>query len=93
MWQALKGKALGVKFRRQHPIGPYIVDFVCLSHGLVVEADGVTHDDIDVGYAAARDRFLRSRGFTVLRIDDHLINHALEDALAMIRHTIEGRSE
>ena len=89
LWQALKGKALGVQFRRQHPIGPYVVDFACLSRRVVVEADGTTHDDIDVEYAVARDRYLRERGFAVLHIDDHVINHALDDALGMIRAVLD----
>jgi very-short-patch-repair endonuclease len=43
LWQALKGSALGYKFRRQHGIGKYVVDFYCPSKRLVVEVDGDTH--------------------------------------------------
>jgi very-short-patch-repair endonuclease len=46
LWSVLRDRRLnGVKFRRQHPIGAYIVDFYCRSHGLVVELDGRSHDD------------------------------------------------
>ena len=65
LWKQLKGGALGVSFRRQHPIGPYIVDFACLSARLVVEVDGGQHQESD--YDRERDAFLRSKGFVVLR--------------------------
>ena len=84
LWQALKGSQLGVKFRRQHPIGPYIVDFVCLPERVIVEADGRSHDDGGVDDAIARDRHLRERGFAVLHNDDAVITHALDDALSLI---------
>jgi very-short-patch-repair endonuclease len=46
LWGMLRDRRFaGVKFRRQHPIGPYVVDFYCPSHGLVVELDGMSHDD------------------------------------------------
>jgi very-short-patch-repair endonuclease len=46
LWDLLRDRRLsGVKFRRQHPVGPYVVDFYCCSHGLVVELDGRSHDD------------------------------------------------
>ncbi len=89
LWQALRRKQLGVRFRRQHPIGPYIVDFVCLAERVIIEADGLSHHDGDADYAAARDRYLRERGFAVLHIEDSVINHALGDALAMIRAVLK----
>ena len=65
LWKHLKGGALGVSFRRQHPIGPYIVDFVCLQARLVVEVDGGQHEESE--YDRTRDDLLRSRGFVVAR--------------------------
>ena len=48
LWQALRARQVdGVRFRRQHPIGPYIVDFVCLERRLVVEVDGGHHTEDD----------------------------------------------
>jgi very-short-patch-repair endonuclease len=64
LWSELRRRQLGVRFRRQHPIGGYIVDFVCLEHRLVVESDGFHHGGT---YDAARDEFLRSCGFEVRR--------------------------
>ena len=65
LWAVLRDRRLeGLKFRRQFPAGPYVLDFVCLRHRLVVEADGPFHDpDRD----AQRDAWLASRGFRVLR--------------------------
>ncbi|MFD1557641.1 endonuclease domain-containing protein [Paraburkholderia silviterrae] len=75
LWRHLRAHRLcGQKFRRQQPVGPYIVDFVHFGARLVIEADGGQHngnpDD------AARDAWLRNRGFTVLRFwnDEILLN-------------------
>jgi len=54
------------KFRRQTPLGPYIVDFLCFSHRLIVEVDGVQHADSAAD--APRDDYLRSLGFEVIRV-------------------------
>ena len=48
LWGHLKGQQLGVKFRRQHPLGIYIADFYCHKHKLVIELDGSIHNRIDV---------------------------------------------
>ena len=67
LWEALRNRALGgFKFRRQHPIGSYVVDFACVACRIVVELDGETHlvtrrDD------AERTRCLEEKGWSVLR--------------------------
>ena len=66
VWVRLRGRALGVSFRRQHPVGPYILDFACLALKLVVEVDGSQHYDA-VTADSIRDQYLRDRGWTVLR--------------------------
>ena len=67
LWGVLRGRAFGgLKFRRQAPIGPYIVDFVCLKRRLVVELDGGVHAD-RVEYDARREAYLRAHGLQVLR--------------------------
>ena len=67
MWRLLRASQLaGAKFRRQRPIGPYIVDFICLKLDLIIEVDGVSHDarlDAD----ARRERHLAEMGYEVLR--------------------------
>jgi len=69
LWRELRRQLTLMKFRRQHPIGPYVVDFCCLRTKLVVEVDGMTHD---MGDKPARDeqreRFLWESGFKVLRV-------------------------
>ena len=67
LWNALRGKQLeGLKFRRQVPIGRYIVDFFCPAHRLVIELDGSQHQDAQA-YDAARTRWLATQGYTILR--------------------------
>ncbi|MEL1265973.1 endonuclease domain-containing protein [Pseudoxanthomonas putridarboris] len=66
LWHRLRNRTLsGLKFRRQVPVGPYVVDFLCIEYRLVVEADGGQH--AEPGMDASRDAFLRSKGFRVLR--------------------------
>ena len=67
LWQELRSRQLcGYRFKRQHPIGGFIVDFVCLDSRLVVELDGGQHA-VSVVYDAARTAYLISRGFSVIR--------------------------
>ena len=66
MWALLRKRALGVKFRRQHPIGPFVVDFFCAELGLVLELDGSVHRE-SVEADQRRDDALLSRGLIVLR--------------------------
>lgn len=67
LWQNLRAKRFaGYKFRRQQPIGRYIVDFVCFAERLIVELDGGQHADA-AAYDAERDGWLQSQGFRVLR--------------------------
>jgi len=64
----VRGKQLGVKFRRQQGIGPYIVDFYCAEYALVIELDGDSHYTAEAkAYDCARTDFLGSKGFRVLR--------------------------
>ncbi|MBV8592969.1 MAG: endonuclease domain-containing protein [Caulobacteraceae bacterium] len=71
LWEGLRGGRLGWRFRRQHPIPPFIVDFACLEGLLVVEADGGQH--AQPGEHAHRDAELRRRGWQVLRFWNHEI--------------------
>ncbi|WP_156355943.1 endonuclease domain-containing protein [Sphingomonas sp. Leaf22] len=70
LWQKLRGGKAGVKFRRQHPVGPYVVDFYCRESRLIVEIDGDGHDYADRPQRdETRLRFLREQGYRVVRID------------------------
>lgn len=66
LWHALRGVQLGVKFRRQHPLGRYVADFACLDPKLVVELDGSQHQQ-QQEYDAQRDAFFQAQGFVVMR--------------------------
>ncbi|MGH8031502.1 MAG: endonuclease domain-containing protein, partial [Luteimonas sp.] len=80
LWQALRGRQLdGCKFRRQHPFGDSILDFVCLDRMLVIEVDGGQHADSRTD--PARDCILEKAGFEVLRFWNHdVLQH--RDAVA-----------
>jgi very-short-patch-repair endonuclease len=67
IWSMLRaGRLAGLKFRRQVPVGSYIVDFLCVEHDLVVEIDGSQHAGSERD--AARDGYLLAKGFRVLRV-------------------------
>lgn len=71
LWYQLRDRRLdGFKFRRQKPIGPYIVDFVCLDRRLIIELDGGQHA-LQVEADARREAFLLAAGFRVLRFWNH----------------------
>ena len=70
LWCELRLRQMDVKFRRQHPIGKYVVDFVCLEARLCVELDGSQHVARSA-YDATRTAFLESKGFEVLRFWDN----------------------
>jgi len=73
MWQILRAKrCMNLKFRRQHVIKPYIVDFYCHEIGLVIELDGSQHGTDDaIEYDAERTKFLETLGLTVVRYWNH----------------------
>jgi very-short-patch-repair endonuclease len=71
LWQALRGAQFGVSFRRQHPIGPFIVDFYASAVDLIIEVDGETHAVPEAHkYDLSRDNYLRAHGLNVLRFTD-----------------------
>ena len=71
LWHHLRLRQFaGYKFRRQRPIGPYIVDFVCLEEKLVIEVDGGQHSKQKAS-DVRRDSWLRCEGLKVLRFWDH----------------------
>ena len=70
LWSRLRDKQLYAKFRRQHPIGPYVTDFCCVELGLVIELDGSQH--IEQAQADQhRSHFLEHKGYRVLRFWDN----------------------
>ena len=86
LWTALKKRQLGGrKFRRQHSIGPYIVDFYCPREKIAIELDGAYHDDLlRQTYDAERQAYLEAQGITVLRFENKMIYDNPEEVLAYI---------
>jgi very-short-patch-repair endonuclease len=82
LWTALRRRALGCRFRRQVPIGPYIVDFLCAEHHYVVECDGSQH--LESRYDQRRDEYLARRGYTVVRFRNHEVLGELDMVLGTI---------
>jgi very-short-patch-repair endonuclease len=82
----------GHHFRRQVPVGRYIVDFACLKRRVIVEADGGGHGT-DAGRRddEARDTFLRGQGFQVLRFWNHEIDRAKQSVMDTILAALENR--
>ncbi len=88
LWARLRRRQLdGRRFRRQHVIGRWIVDFVCLPARLVVEVDGTYHRE-RTSADADRDARLARLGFTVLRLDEHEVLYSLDHAVERIRHAL-----
>ncbi|WP_068829653.1 endonuclease domain-containing protein [Pseudomonas sp. BMS12] len=85
IWYHLRAhRFMGLKFRRQKPIGRYIVDFVCLEHFLVIELDGGQHAE-QAWQDGERDRYLEERGYRVLRFWNHQVLGEMEAVLERIR--------
>jgi very-short-patch-repair endonuclease len=82
VWSRLKNSQLGYKFRRQHSIGKYIVDFYCPDKKLIIEIDGSQH--IDNAYDKERDAYLKGLGFIILRFWDNDVNNNLDGVLMKI---------
>ena len=92
LWYHLRGhRLLGLKFKRQYPIGEYIVDFICHDHHLIVEVDGSQH--LDSARDAERDQWLRASGYLVLRFWNDDVLRDTEAVLEAILQTVRGGDE
>jgi len=85
LWYHLRAhRFMNFKFKRQKPVGSYIVDFVCMERRLIIEIDGGQHAD-QVEYDQRRDAWLRNQGYTVLRFWNNEVLQQLEGVLERIR--------
>ncbi len=92
LWECLRGTRLdGRKFRRQQPIGPFIVDLYCPEERLVVEVDGAVHDGQEVE-DAQRQEALESLGLRFVRVTNDEVRFELQSVLARIRRHFASRS-
>ena len=92
LWRALKARGLeGLRFRRQHPIGPYVLDFYCEAARLCVEVDGHSHGAADRPERdARRDRWLADQGVRTLRLRAGYVLDEIDGALRMILAAARG---
>jgi very-short-patch-repair endonuclease len=91
LWAALRARRFEqYKFRRQVPIGKYIVDFVCLERRLIIELDGSQHEGSSSD--PTRDAWLKTQGFRILRFWNININQALDGTLLAILDALKARA-
>ena len=91
LWEALKSKHIGDKFRRQHIIGNFIPDFVCLSKRLVIEVDGGYHtDDTQQGLDEGRAEELKQLGFEVIRFTNEEVLNNLDKVVHQITEKLSS---
>ncbi|MDB5429755.1 MAG: hypothetical protein JWP35_871 [Caulobacter sp.] len=93
LWERVRGSRLdGLKFRRQHPLGPYILDFYCVAARLAVEIDGASHQGAQARVRdAQRDAFVREQGIATLRITVGNMIEDMEKAVDAIRAAARKR--
>lgn len=91
LWSRLRARQLtGIKFRRQHPIGPYVLDFYCAEAHLAVEVDGSQHLElIAINQDQARTKFLENKSIKVIRFWNHEVLENLDAVLESIIFTLD----
>ncbi len=92
LWAYLRTDQLGVSFRRQHAIGKYIPDFVCIKKKLIIELDGGQHVE-QADYDAERTRFLESQGYKVLRFWNNDVINNINDVIRSIQFAMEDEGK
>ena len=91
LWRELRQRPAGLKFRRQHPAGIYVLDFFCAEAKLAIEVDGFAHDSIRAATAdEARSHYLRSQHVATLRIPAKVV---LDDLSAAVARIVEVSSQ
>ena len=95
LWSHLRGRSLlGLKFRRQAPIGPYVADFLCHELRLVLELDGPIHDEeAQISHDRNRDANLQALGYRILRVTNQDIRDDLESLFETIRRLYHRRTD
>ena len=90
LWYRLRHSQLGVRFRRQCPIGPYVADFACHDPKLIVELDGGQHSELEQReYDERRTQWLRSQSFEILRFWNFQVNQEMEAVVDSIHQRIQ----
>ncbi len=82
LWSAIRNNKTGFQFRRQHKIGPYYADFVCIEKRLVVELDGDQHGtDTAIAYDNKRTDFIKSHAWNIVRISNYYVYKELDNVV------------
>ncbi|MFL6845738.1 MAG: endonuclease domain-containing protein [Allosphingosinicella sp.] len=93
LWQQLRARPGGFKFRRQHPMGPYDLDFFCHEAGLAVEVDGVSHEMGDNPQRdERRDRWVGEQGVMTLRVTAADVLREMDAVVRLVVHHCRERS-
>lgn len=86
LWSKLRGRQRnGWQFRRQHPVGHFILDFACVKAHLAIEVDGATHsEDAELRHDKQRSAYLQSKGWDMLRVQNADVYDELDGVLTLI---------
>ena len=90
LWEKLRANKIGVKFRQQHIIDQYIVDFACLKEGLIIEVDGAIHNQ-QKEEDQIRTVLLESLGYKVIRFSNEEVLNDIESVLTQIKNEIGAK--
>jgi very-short-patch-repair endonuclease len=91
LWRILRTRPAGLKFRHQHPAGPYVLDFYCAAAKLAIEIDGLAHEMGDnPARDERRDQWLRNRGYRVLRV---VATELRDNAEGVLQHILNACAE
>jgi very-short-patch-repair endonuclease len=94
LWQHLRNRNLGYKFRRQHPIGFFIIDFYCAEAKLLIEIDGDSHfQKTQMDYDQKRTEHLESLGYTVIRFTNDDVRYSVHAVIAIIVEEVKTKIE
>jgi very-short-patch-repair endonuclease len=86
LWEKLRNNKLGVKFKRQHSIGGYILDFYCSEKKLIIELDGEIHNTKEAKeYDEVRDKYFKELGYKTIRFLNSEVDNNLDDVLNKIK--------
>lgn len=92
LWRILRNQRLGFKFRRQHPIYRFIIDFYCAKAKLLIEIDGQSHlHRSQVEYDKARTEYLEELGYQVIRFTNNDVRYNINEVVSKILRTVESR--
>jgi very-short-patch-repair endonuclease len=87
LWSNIRGNKLGYKFKRQHSIGGYILDFYCSECKLIIEIDGVSHNTKEAReYDKIRDTYFKELGYTTIRFLNMEVKNEIEKVLLKIKY-------